>query len=273
MGRSIRFLAFSVWLMASSSARADLDERCKYDQLHQRSQGIGRNNWAKKCGYIKSQDMLNAINEEGTYLVFSNGRLGGGQGNLNVPDNTDAPCVSGLIKQGFCYTGCYTPEQRLSFSAGEFAIAEAYAEHQQLVTVLAPESRAEQFQFSEQPIKSYVRGETDELILILRTDAGQQLKVTMDHPLVDASGNIIKARDVGVGTVLLSASGEHVAVVERQADRYTGMVWNIRPASTTKLDNILIAEGLLTGSHRFQSQWSDELTRLYFRSEADISGL
>jgi hypothetical protein len=266
---------FSLMIAVSYNAvaLADLEERCRYDQLASRSDATGRNQWAHKCGYIKSPAMLNALNSEGTYIVFSNGRKGGGSGNKDVPITEDAACVEGLIKQGFCFTGCYAPEQALRFSVGTVAIAAAYGEKLQQVESLAANSRADDISFMAQPIKSYIAGETKENLISFSTDRGNNLRVTAEHPLVEASGMLVKARTLHVGSRLLTAEGEIATITELSTTPYEGKVWNVRPRSQNKQENILIAEGLFTGSHRFQSQWSDDITRLYFRSEANISGL
>ncbi len=265
------FTGFALCL--TTIAMADLDERCRFDQLQSRSLATERNQWSRKCGYIKSDAMLEAMNSEGTYLVFSNGRLGGGGGNLNVPADKQAACISGLIKQGFCFAGCYTPGQRLTFINADEEISAAYHAKRELISALAVDTKPATLSFSEQKISSFIAGETSEEVLTITSEGRHQLTVTLEHPLVLAAGTIIKARDVALGDYLLTAEGEAAAVVSIVREHFTGKVWNVRPASHNKLENILIAEGLLSGSQRFQSQWSGEITRLYQRSETDISGL
>jgi hypothetical protein len=273
----MRFFCFifllPIVLLSATFAKADLDERCQYDQLKERSEAIGRNQWALKCGYIKSNSMVAAMNAEGTYIVFTNGRFGGGRGNKDVPASADASCVDGLIKQGFCFVGCYTPAQKLDFDGSDLGIAEAHAAQISHISSMTVESSPAELSFSAQKIKSFVAGKTAEDIIVITTDKGQEVQVTSDHPMVDEKGIIVKARDIAVGSSLLGADGEPSKVIARKTMPYQGEVWNVRPASTNKQENILIVEGLLTGSHRFQSQWSEELTRLFMRSEADISGL
>jgi hypothetical protein len=266
-------LVVPLLLITSFDARADLEERCRYDQLRSRSQAQGRNLWAQKCGYIKSSSMIEAMNAEGTYMVFTNGRLGGGNGGFNVPAEVNAPCIQGLEKQGFCYSGCYTPDQRLQFLDEELAIAQAYASQLSQVTALSTDSRRGSLVFSEQKVKSYIKGKTNEKVLTLTTADNHRLTVTREHPMVSGRGEIVKASQLKVGDTLLSANGETATLTEISEKDFSGDVWNIRPHSQLKQENIIIAAGLLSGSHRFQTQWSDEVTRLYFRSEADISGL
>jgi hypothetical protein len=240
-----------------------------------RTDAVGRNEWAQKCGYITTHAMLNIMNSEGTYIVFSNGRAGGGSGDYDVPVRAEKPCNNNLIKQGFCYTGCYAPSQKMDFFGEVSEISHAYSKNIQEVNALSADSRSDDIlmNFAPQKIKSYVAGETKEDLIHFTSDLGNQLSVTFDHPLVGISGNIIKAKDLHEGNYLLAADGRLARIISKRIVPFEGKVWNIRPLSQNKRENILIADGILTGSHRFQSQWSDDITRLYFRTEADISGL
>ena len=71
-----RLVFSSTALLFATLGKADLEDRCRFDKLASKAQSVGRNQWSQKCGYIKSQAMLNAMNAEGTYLVFANARLG-----------------------------------------------------------------------------------------------------------------------------------------------------------------------------------------------------
>jgi hypothetical protein len=52
---------------------------------------------------------------------------------------------------------------------------------------------------------------------------------------------------------------------------YHGQVWNVEPATTRTLGNILFAEGFVTGSVRYQNEWAEDSTRLSLRDRLDPS--
>ncbi|PTL75323.1 hypothetical protein DAT35_55715 [Vitiosangium sp. GDMCC 1.1324] len=263
----------------SSTAMAQHTTRCTQDDwLMTADAGRGRNQWAVKCNYIK-QTKADYLNADGEYVVFINGCNTfphvptGSTCQLFVPADANAPCQAGLIYLGTCVVGCYTPKQRLAFNGIRTAIEEAYQAHTSSVTGLSTESTRSLLKFSEQPIQSFVSGEANEEIIVLETADGRRLEVTQEHPLVNAQGDMVRARTLKAGDLLLGADGLPVALVNVSTFHYRGKVWNVRPLSTVKTENILDAEGLLSGSIRFQNAWADDSFRLLLRDSFNVSGL
>jgi hypothetical protein len=249
-----------------TTASADMFARCSEDQLTTTEQAVGRNAWANKCGYI-SENMENLANMEGLYLVFTTGSYGGSP---NIPVVESANCIDGLQPLGLCMKGCYTPEQELLFDGEPLSIEKAYYLEAPSVTALTADATVGDLEFGEQPIHAFTAGETDESIFVLEGDGGQVLRVTEKHPMVLDDGTVVPARSLSPGDVLYGADGEPIELVSVKVVPYEGYVWNVEPRSEVKAENILVAEGYLTGSVRFQNEWADEVYRLLRRNDVKL---
>lgn len=275
-----RMIALTSWmvLIAPSLATAQLQTRCFTDDwITTAAAGQGRNAWAVKCGYT---DATRAVYADmfSEYQVFSDGCnqypnvTAGSTCKTFVPVDPNAACIGGLTKLGFCVVGCYTGGQRLVFDGQYLGIESAYQGGATTVAGLSPESTAGALRFTEQSIQSFVAGDTKEDIWVLQGVDGRRIEVTSEHPMVDASGRVVRARTLQAGDALLGADGSVVTLSDVSVVPFVGKVWNVRPWSTDKLENILDAEGFLSGSVRFQNEWASDDYRLGLRDDADVSG-
>lgn len=249
--------------------------RCAQDDwIASPTDARGRNAWSRKCGYL-STSQESFLNGEGMYIVYSNGCYNNiAYGCVNhVPIAESALCVTGLIKLAYCFTGCYTPEQRLSFNSEFTGIKQAFDMGVASVTAMTPASTPSTLFYSEQPIRTFVAGDTQEDIYVLKTVDGRRLEVTAKHPMVKGDGTMVKASELKAGEELLGADGKKLALQEVSTYVFKGTVWNVQPTSHEKAENVLNAEGLLTGSVRFQNEWADLDYRVSMRDELDVSAL
>ena len=254
----------------SSVAFAQLEQRCMEDPLGT-FEAQGRNAWAAKCSYMTASSAAFS-DAEGLYIVFTTGCGHAGCSPYVPVSNADA-CFGGLVKLGYCLAGCYTPEQRVMFNGAYAGIQNAYESGFSSVTALTDGSTLGSMSFAEQPIRAFVAGDTSELIYVLKDAKGDTLQVTAEHPLVKADGSIVKARTLQKGDRLAKANGKSVPLTEITTFLYTGAVWNVQPTSHNKAENILVAQGFLTGSVRFQNEWADDVFRLSLRDDLDVSKL
>jgi len=104
-----------------------------------------------------------------------------------------------------------------------------------------------------------------ERFMRIHTSLGHSLEVTPDHPMVRASGIMAKASDLKVGDTLLEETGQTITIENIQESIRETVAWNVLPQDETRAGNVLVAEGLLTGSARFQNQWANETYRLLLR--------
>lgn len=263
----------------SGTALAQLQTRCfQDDQLVNTTLSFGRNAWAKKCGYITATREA-YLNSESEYQVFSNGCYAypavpaGSTCQFHVPADVNAACVGGLVKLGTCVAGCYTPSQSVEFNGKMLSVPEAYEAKLSTVTALTKDASLEALDFNEQTIRSFVAGETQEDIFKLQTANGRVVEVTAEHPMLKADGNMVKARTLKEGDQLLGADGKALTLSKVTVFNFKGTVWNVRPESKAKIENVLNAEGFLTGSVRFQNEWAEDDYRLSLRDEIIIDGL
>ncbi|WP_194869331.1 Hint domain-containing protein [Myxococcus sp. AB025B] len=268
---------FSVCL--SSTALAQLSTRCfQDDQLVTIDLARGRNAWARKCGLITASREA-YLNTENEYQVFTNGCFAypavpaGSSCSFHVPADEASACITGLNKLGTCVAGCTTPTQKVAFDGRMLPIPEAYASGVTTVTALSPTSEPGLLRYGEQTIRSYVAGDTQEDIFALETKEGRRLEVTAEHPMVLGDGTMVKARTLQAGDTLMGADGKPLHLTRVTVFSFKGQVWNVRPESQVKLENVMNAEGFLTGSVRFQNEWAQDDYRLSLRDEVDVGGL
>jgi hypothetical protein len=73
---------------------------------------------------------------------------------------------------------------------------------------------------------------------------------------------IMEASTLKAGTKLIKADGARDAIVSVTQTSYFGKVYNLKPAATNRVANILIAQGFLVGSSRFQNEDVDYINRI-----------
>jgi hypothetical protein len=265
-------------ISVSAAAQAQLATRCWEDDALGTTQAIGRNAWSRKCGYITATKEA-YLNSEGEYQVYSQACYkyptipAGSDCKKYVPVSEAEACVAGLVKLGTCVAGCYTPTQELAFS-GEFSTIEnAYMSRAPTVTALTEGATVEDLSFGEQPIRAFVVGDTNEFIYLPQSEDGRRLEVTAEHPMILADGLMVRARSLQPGDLLLGADGAALLLKDVSVFSYQGKVWNVQPVSHNKQENILNAQGFLTGSVRFQNEWANEHYRLSLRDEFDVDSL
>lgn len=263
----------------SSTAMAQLSTRCfQDDQLTTSELAKGRNAWARRCGLITAtrEAYLNGENE---YQVFTNGCYsypavpGGSTCTFFVPAVESAACIPNLTKLGTCVAGCVTPSMKVQFAGRMVPVPDAYESGVLTVTALSQDSTAGLLRYGEQPIRSFVAGDTQEDIFTLETQEGRRLEVTAEHPMVLEDGTMVKARTLTAGNVLMGADGAKLHLSRVTVFSFKGKVWNVRPESKEKIENVMNAEGFLTGSVRFQNEWAQDDFRLSLRDDLDVSGL
>lgn len=260
--RGAKLLLLLAILSNSPSRGANITERCSNDVIATAEDQAGRNAWAAKCGYIDAarRDIANSY---GMYWTFVPGI---------APKREIVPCIKNMRLFTMCPTGCYTLGQHMLFGSEALTFSEATGFEGATVTSLSFDNGVTQHK--EQEIQYFTVGKkSKEEVLSISTLEGHRIEVTPDHALVDGAGNVVHARAVTVGSMLLTAEGKPVLVTSVEKREINASVWNVRPSSPKKEDNVLAAEGLATGSIRFQNEWADTAYRLSLRDSVDITGL
>jgi hypothetical protein len=172
--------------------------------------------------------------------------------------------VTGFFVNGFCTAGCYTPDQQISFASGDEPILSALTALRTGVTTLAPDSTLEHVKLTTDDIANYSRDLHDatQVTFEIRTRSGGYLRVTDKHPVLVGDGRMVEARTLKPGTKLIKADGSRDPIVSVTQTPYVGKVYNLKPAATNRVANILIAQGFLVGSSRFQNEDVDYINRI-----------
>jgi hypothetical protein len=172
-----------------------------------------------------------------------------------------------VLVDGICEPGCYMPDQKVLFQDGPLSIEEAQTRGASEVVTLAPESTVDSLQLVRDTVERYTldREASSQEILHFRMESGGKLAVTLEHPLVTSAGSVKKARLFTAGEHLVKQDGSLDRIVSIEERQWYGKVYNLRPRNRELTSNILVAEGYLNGSGRFQSEFVEELNRIILR--------
>jgi intein/homing endonuclease len=173
---------------------------------------------------------------------------------------------------GYCESSCYTPDQSLRFSQGDVNIVEALQTNRSDLVTLSPDATLDDLTTQTSKVLNYTRElrEAKNPIIKLTTASGGSLSVTTEHPVLTSNGRLVKAETLVEGDELLLANGTPDPIIHVEKESYFGRVYNIKPVSPEPVANILIAQGFLVGSARFQNDDVAYINRvLLFRGVPD----
>lgn len=166
-----------------------------------------------------------------------------------------------------CEYGCFAPEQKLLFSSGETAIESAIAQRKLDLVTLAPNATFDSLTYVGNEVGAYtadVAAQRQELVEI-RMESGRVLRVTTGHPLIAEDGTIRLAREFQLGDRLIRKDGGFDAIVGFNSVDYVGKVYNVKPVTTDATSNVVVAEGYLSASQRYQTPVVQYLNRKIIR--------
>jgi hypothetical protein len=169
----------------------------------------------------------------------------------------------------YCEASCYAPDQRVRFADGDVNIVEAMKAKRDDVVTLAPDATLDDLRTQTSKVYSYTTELRDgeHVLFKLTTASGGTLSVTNEHPMVTSEGRLVKAESLKKGDELLKADGTPDPIVGVEKTSHYGKVYNLKPESREHVSNILIAQGYLVGSARFQNDYVAFMNRvLLFRA-------
>ncbi|QRN93889.1 hypothetical protein JRI60_32645 [Archangium violaceum] len=173
-----------------------------------------------------------------------------------------------VLNDGVCEPGCYTPDQQVLFEAGEQSISAAQSIGRADLITLSPDATLDNLTYIANPVATYTldKDPAKQEILDFHMESGGSLSVTEHHPLVTSEGAVSKAMDFIPGEYLVKQDGtlDKILAIERR--EWFGKVYNLRPVSRDLTSNILVAQGYLNGSIRYQSEYVEELNRIILRN-------
>lgn len=179
------------------------------------------------------------------------------------------PATGSFFVVAYCESSCFTPEQRVLFSAGEVPILEALQQGREDIMTLSPDATLDDLQLTQGKVYSYTAEtrDSEHIIYQVRTVTGGELKVTSEHPVVTSEGQLVQAQQLNVGDELLRQDGTPDRIVSVEKSTHFGKVYNLKPESREQVSNVLVAQGFLVGSARFQNDDVEYMNRIIlFRS-------
>ncbi|MBY0470750.1 hypothetical protein K2X30_06230 [bacterium] len=293
MKKVFRFTMSTLAVLMSSQAMAGgliHDRRCdNWNDSLTGPEATPRFEWAIKCEMdrIRKNDITSAYrnglpdaagNVSVAYPTY--GYFNPASNNYENPANWFAPPKSGASSSScdirpanydlafYCAAGCMTPEQKILTSHGEVAYEEAFDQEVASVRTLTADSSLENLKFQDSKIDQIV---TDikaghQKILNFNMASGGSLRVTVHHPLVNRDGKVVKASEIQIGDDLVKENGELDAVVSIVPEDYFGKVYNVKVSDNGLKENIVVAQGYLNGSVRYQNEFVKDLNRDLLRS-------
>lgn len=170
---------------------------------------------------------------------------------------------------GLCEAGCYTPEQEVDFGGELSPVARAFAAGERKVTTLAPRATFDALHFIVNDVARWTVdiAPANQEIITLHMESGGELRVTTEHPLLTSEGVMKRAKDLVIGESLVQKNGSPDPIVSTEKQMVFTKVYNLRPATTDLTSNILVAQGYLNGSARYQSEYLKYLNRVLIRNK------
>jgi hypothetical protein len=177
-----------------------------------------------------------------------------------VTETTERP----FYVVAYCEAGCYAPDQRLLFSDGEATVQDAAREGREDLMTLGPDATLDDLKLQRNTVSSYTTDarDSEHVLYEVSTETGGLLRVTNEHPVVTSEGRLVKAETLVAGDELLRVDGTPERIVEVRKTTHFGKVFNVRPVSRDAVSNVLVAQGYLVGSARFQNEDVEHLNRL-----------
>jgi hypothetical protein len=269
---------------AQAFAAATESTRCaQYNDSLDGTQANLRASWAIRCypflrglaepnGQFLLRDTASGANFAG-YPIFAEIMPNGDKVHVRAPIDSAAPCWDTNKYQfaGICRAGCFTPDQRILVGVNYMPIKQAKDQGlMDLPTLSAAVGADPQWKISR--INSYTVDAEDQeqKILVISTEEGGQLKVTTNHPLVDGEGYMREAAQLKVGDALHKVEGGKSVITAINSVSYFGKVYNVETNSTDLLENIIGAEGYLSGTVYYQNEGIKDLNRQVLRLPTTI---
>jgi len=234
-------------------------DRCAEDNLSI-PEAKQRNRWASKCfpDFAEELRLLEGINRM-RYITAQHSN-----GSYHGPLDITAPCTGWVVK-ALCSPSCYPADQLLWFEQGDVPLLDAINNSLPRIMTLAPHATVDAPKFVVRPVQNYTRSwrEGNETILTFKMASGGQLRVTSNHPMLTSDGVMNEASKIFVGQSLVKANGAFDTILDIQSKVEFGKVYNVSPESGNPVENILVAQGYLTGSAAYQ--YAEEFNSLYGR--------
>jgi hypothetical protein len=202
-------------------------------------------------------------------LAGANGRASGAA----IQDVHASYKPGAVFNEWVCQPGCFTPDQEVLFSSGYVPIVEAMSgesvglEGISGIKTLTADSTFGDLHYADDEIRNFVYDvrESEQTIIEFITVSNRQISVTKRHALVDQNGSVKPAADFAVGDSFITESGSLDEIVSMQFSVQNVQTYHVNPKNDGLISNIIVSQGVLHGSHRYQFEYLMELNRTIIR--------
>ncbi len=104
-----------------------------------------------------------------------------------------------------------------------------------------------------------ISGPESKPVVKLELVTGESLTVTQTHPMLTELG-VIQAKDLSIGSRLLTAKGQWATLASISTEKYDGHVFNIELAGSHESDHLIYGNGVVTGDLYLQQRLQDKPT-------------
>lgn len=263
-----------------------IDIRCQEDSLSP-AKARDRLYWAKnndilpartikKWLYTVNDDLEVILDPLPYYPLFGTWNGNVDQTVIWKPEAHGMPAVvpAGNAWIGACRSSCYTPDQKLLTGNGYLPISEAAQQFSSEIVTVTPDSMLGQISYQTSEVENYTVSFRSTLhdVITFQTLSGGQLQVTTNHPILDSDGVVREASTFQIGDSFILKNGEADPILSiSENEQYYGKVYNVRPTDLNLRSNIVVVQGFLNGSSRFQNSYLEKLNRQILHSEFDVS--
>jgi hypothetical protein len=251
-------------LLETISHANDNLNRCTDDQLPNdgNASADARVKWANDCGLVRASKAFTHYldaNDEWQpasvhrYPIFAHNQAPGYP--VWKPNYSSCAIPADVVWYTICAPGCYEPTQRVLFADGYTGIKAAKDAAKDVLVTLAPDATFEALTFKTQKVQRYTesRVAAKERMIRFQLASGGALMITVEHPMVDQTGTLRNAKTFKVGDSFVKVDGTLDPITKIEEKDYFGKVYNVAPKSSEGIENIVVAEGYLSGSHKFQA--------------------
>ncbi len=251
--------------------------RCKLgDQINDNAAAKARVDWAIRCDVLPKRaiysltmdDLDNGDRMPAAQVRYPTFAYYGAGDPIWVPDLANCYVPNNVRWLSVCSAGCYQADQMLRFSTGDVEVGDASATVRRDLITLSPTATLDDLRYQVGELDHYTMDTAPQTqtIVSIFAQSGGSLKVTTTHPVLRADGVIVAADTLRVGDRLVREDGSTDAITRiEQEDLYT-QVYNVSPSALDRTSNIVIAQGYLNGSGRYQNEYVRYLNGIALRS-------
>jgi hypothetical protein len=178
-------------------------------------------------------------------------------------------CIAGKYR-GWCACGCFHPLTLIGVMGLPWPTMKAageIAKDPQRYTVLhlGKNTSLGSFEYGADPISFATSGLEVKPLVVIETRDGRVLKLTTQHAIMTAQGEMIQAKNLTPETLLLDKSGTVVELSAIKTEAFREEVVNFRLAVKEPLEHVIFAEGLAVGDQAWQSTLEDLQNQILVR--------